>query len=249
LTDIEWQNPTVCEGWSVKDVAQHILADDLSYLSRHRDKEGITFVTESWDELISLINQQNETWVQATRRLSRKMLLSLLKFSGDQFADYIQTVPLYDGTHPVSWAGKQNAPMWLQVARELTEYWMHHQHICEAVGRDSLKNRKFLLPVLSTFMYALPRTYSEIKAPIDSVVKVHITGEADNTWVLIQQENQWSLYADTPLPPTGLVTLTGDTAWRLFTKGISSQEAQAKSTVAGDIELGNVCFSTVAILA
>jgi uncharacterized protein (TIGR03083 family) len=37
LTAKEWAAPTVCPGWSVKDVAAHLLGGDLSELARGRD--------------------------------------------------------------------------------------------------------------------------------------------------------------------------------------------------------------------
>ncbi len=33
LTDDEWARPTACAGWSVKDVALHILGGDLGNLA------------------------------------------------------------------------------------------------------------------------------------------------------------------------------------------------------------------------
>jgi uncharacterized protein (TIGR03083 family) len=33
----QWQAPTVCLGWSVKDIALHLLGDDIGLLSRRRD--------------------------------------------------------------------------------------------------------------------------------------------------------------------------------------------------------------------
>src|SRR5918999_4565283 len=33
----DWGRPTVCDGWSVKDLVAHLLADDLGLLSRGRD--------------------------------------------------------------------------------------------------------------------------------------------------------------------------------------------------------------------
>ena len=33
----QWQAPTVCPGWSVKDVALQPLGDDIDLLSRRRD--------------------------------------------------------------------------------------------------------------------------------------------------------------------------------------------------------------------
>src|SRR5215207_5058692 len=80
LLDEQWQAPTACTGWSVKDVALHILADEIGYLSNRRDKDGIYFDVKSWDELVEKINQQNDTWVRATRRMSRPILLAQLEF-------------------------------------------------------------------------------------------------------------------------------------------------------------------------
>src|SRR4051812_30649663 len=37
LTAEEWETPTAAPGWRVKDVALHLLDDDLGWLSRGRD--------------------------------------------------------------------------------------------------------------------------------------------------------------------------------------------------------------------
>ena len=37
LSDQEWETPTACAGWSVKDVALHLWGNDLGRLSRGRD--------------------------------------------------------------------------------------------------------------------------------------------------------------------------------------------------------------------
>ena len=39
LTDDEWFSPTQVPGWTVKDLALHILDDDLGWLSRGRDHD------------------------------------------------------------------------------------------------------------------------------------------------------------------------------------------------------------------
>src|SRR5438105_15324329 len=69
LTDEEWERPTVCADWSVKDVALHILGGDLANLSRRRDEfEG--FSPEQGENLISFLNRFNEQWVDVARRFS-----------------------------------------------------------------------------------------------------------------------------------------------------------------------------------
>lgn len=249
LDDDQWQRPTACEGWSVRDVALHILADDMGYLSRHRDRDGITIVTDSWDELIAQINAQNELWVQATRRISRRLLLSLLTFTGTQFQKYLATLDPAQGEYRIAWAGNRPVPMWLQIARELTEYWMHHQHICEAAGVESLKERRFLHPVLSTFVHALPRTYQQVEAAVDTAVKFSVNGAAADSWYIVCEAPGWRLYANTEIAPAATVTMPGDVAWRLFTKGISPEEAAQHTTITGDVALGQVALQTVSILA
>ena len=249
LPDEEWQLPTACEGWSVKDVALHILADDIGYLSRHRDNDGITFVTESFEELVELINQHNDTWVRATRRMSKRLLLSFLQTTGDELHTYLQSIDPSTGSYAVAWAGTQDSPMWLQIARELTEYWMHHQHIAEALNITSLKNRRFLHPVLSIFVMALPRTYQAVDAPDGTVVELHVTGEAEDSWFIQRGSGFWILHNQLDTQPDSTVTLPDDTAWRLFTKGITPEEAEAHATITGDIALGKVLFNTVSIIA
>lgn len=249
LNDEQWSAPTACEGWSVKDVALHLLADDMGYLSRHRDNDGIQFSVDSWEDLLAKINHQNELWVEATRRISRNLLISLLEFTGNQLYEYLETVDLYQLSSPVSWAGNKAAPVWLHIARELTEYWMHHQHICEGAGIQSLKNRRFLHPVLSTFVHALPHTYRDVQAQPDTVVIFTVTGVAADSWQIIRETENWQLYKNSDLSAAARITMDADTAWHMFTKGIDRQILRAKAKIEGDIDLGKIALNTVAILA
>jgi uncharacterized protein (TIGR03083 family) len=249
LSDEEWSLPTICDGWSVKDVAIHILADDIGYLSRHRDNDGIDFSTDSWEELLRAINQQNDIWVRALRRASRRMLISLLEFTGAQFNDFMLSKSDDQGEISVAWAGNQAAPPWLEVAREYTEHWLHHQHICEAVDIESLKSRKYLHPVLAAFMHALPRTYESVHAPENTAIEIRVTGEAEDTWYLIREASAWGLYADTDISPEVVLEIPDDIAWRLFTKGISAEEAREHMMIEGDELLGSFLLQTVSIIA
>ena len=65
LTEEEWSRPTVCAGWSVKDVALHLLGDDVGRLSRKRDSfGGAAFVPQAdadfEAQLVAFINEANE---------------------------------------------------------------------------------------------------------------------------------------------------------------------------------------------
>lgn len=246
-----WHAPTVCEGWTVKDLAAHILADDLNNLSRLRDGFGASsFSTPmSWDELVAFINRQNEEWVRAARRLSPAVLVELLAFSGSHTAAYFRSLDPYEIGVPVSWAGPDPAPNWLHIAREYTERWMHQQQLRDAVGAPGLYARRLFFPVLDTFVYALPRAYQHVAAPDGALVRVRITGDAGGSWSLVRLDGRWQLVDDDVTQPASTITLDQDAAWRLFTKGLTRDAARACTRITGDERLGSIVLDAVAILA
>lgn len=250
LSDVEWQAPTVCTGWSVRDVAAHILGDDFGLLSNMRDKDGRYHKVDSWEALVNLINEQNAVWVAATRRLSRRVLLDLLQKTGAEVHELFLSIDPYQMGSPIGWAGTEPDPMWLHIAREFTEYWTHHQHICEAVGRVSLKEEIYLRAVIATFVHALPRTFGSVSAPTNSLIRFEISNIADLAWDLLREENRWRLYQQTALPASSTIRMSADTAWRLFTKNQDVETIlKAKIQITGDTALGAIILNTIAIIA
>src|SRR5262245_12580961 len=127
LSSTEWEQPTACAGWSVRDVALHLLGDDVGMLSSRRDGyRGVGATIVGWDELVAFINDQNARWVQANRRISPRLLVDLLRLTGEQVSIYFQSLDPDALGGPVDWAGPGPAPIWLDLAREYTERW-HHQ--------------------------------------------------------------------------------------------------------------------------
>ncbi len=246
----EWGLPTVCDGWRVKDVAAHILADDLGRLSRDRDGHTVSFIeTDSWVELIDAINAQNERWVESMRRLSPQIIIELLEFSGERHATHMKALDLDTIGGPVSWAGPDPAPVWFDLAREYTEYWAHQQQIRDAVLKPGLKERSVFGPVLDCYVRALPHTYRGALGPEGTHVRVRISGDAGGVWSLVRDGGQWSLFTDVLGEPTASVTLDQEVAWRVFTRGITPEAARALTVLGGDIGLAATALETVSILA
>ena len=92
----DWEKPTICPGWSVKDIGLHLLGDDIGYLSRARDQFSNPFFQNKdlheWKSLVKNINEANELWVKAAARLSPKLLADLLELTGRQFHEYVQSL-------------------------------------------------------------------------------------------------------------------------------------------------------------
>lgn len=252
LTLEEWERPTLCcPGWTVKDMAAHLLGDHLGILSSQRD--GYAPPTQldlsDWNTLIAFVNQRNDVWVRAMRRLSPHLLGELLATTGAALDDFFRSLDPFLPWTVVSWAGSDPAPAWMGIAREYTEYWMHQQHIRDTVGKPGMKEPRFFAPVLEAFMRALPRTFRDTPAEEGTHVRVVIAGEAGNTWSLVREGTRWSLYRSADAPVTSQVILDAETAWRLFTKGMDVETAAQVAQIEGDRELGRVVLNTVSILA
>jgi uncharacterized protein (TIGR03083 family) len=253
LEEEDWRRPTVCAGWTVRDIGLHLLGDDVGYLSGKRDHFKNPFFAnrdmERWESLVQNINEANELWVRAMQRVSPALLADLLALTGKQFYEYVSSMDLMAMDGAVSWAGPGAAPVWLDIAREYTERWLHQQQIRDAVNRPGLKDRKFFHPVLDTFVRALPHTYRDVTVRDTTAVKLVVTGEAGDVWYLVREVNGWSLYKAVELQAASVVTMDQEICWRLFTKGIDKKRARASCTIEGDIGLGEKVLETVSIIA
>jgi uncharacterized protein (TIGR03083 family) len=249
----QWQSPTVCAGWSVKDIAAHLLADDLGRLSRGRDQySGGGFVwagqRDFTEQLLEYINDVNG--VASARRLSPRLLIDLLRWCGEETQAYFQTLDMFAISEPVTWAGPEPAPVWFDIAREYTERWLHQAQIRDAVKAPQLTEPRLFLPLLDTLVRALPHTFRDIKPSDGTHVLLVISSEgAPLQWSLVREAGRWALFDSAPVAPAACVRMDGDTAWRLFTKGVTKENALARVRIEGDRLLGEKVLDTVSIIA
>ena len=80
-------------------------------------------------------------------------------------------------------------------------------------------------------------------------MKLVISGDAGGEWSLVRGDGKWGLYLDADAEPVATVIIDQETVWRLFTKGISKDEASANATLSGDRSLGVKVLDTVSIIA
>jgi hypothetical protein len=84
LTAEDAGTPTICDGWTVGDIAVHLLGGDLSFLSRNRDRKESKLEDRAggWDDLVSGLDALNESWVSGGRFLSTRLTAELLEVTG-----------------------------------------------------------------------------------------------------------------------------------------------------------------------
>ena len=250
LTPEEWELPTPCAGWSVHDLAAHLLAGDAGQLSIGRDSFEAGLVdSDGWEEFVAAINNLNEQWVESMRRVSPRLLTDLLRSTGEQVNRYLQLLDPYATGPVVGWAGKERAPMWLHVAREYTERWHHQQQIREAVGKPLLMEPGWFAPVLATFVHGLPQSYANCGAPVGTTVRVTISGSSGGLWLVEHTDSAWVLCEDEPLVTDAQLTLDEIDAWKMFTKSIDGDSLASRVLIEGDRDLATRALATVSIIA
>ena len=241
LSTDDWKRSAV-GSWTVKDVASHLLDTTLRRLSAQRDHYFAPLAAT--DGLAAIINQMNANWVSASQRLSPQILIEMLEHYGRVLAAFIGALdPYADAEWSVSWAGEDKSPMWFDIARELTEKWHHQQQIRDAVGAKPLYDLRFFKPVMDTFLRGLPFAYRNTSAATGTAIKFDVQNVTAAT--LVRDDAHWSMNSATP---GTTVSMSGDTAWRLFTKGLGRDEARRRSTITGDATLAEPLFGMLTIV-
>jgi uncharacterized protein (TIGR03083 family) len=241
LSPEEWALPTECPAWTVKGIALHLLGDDLSLLSRQRDKEEPGVVVETtgpeWDGLMASLDRFNERWVEVASFFSPGLLLELLRMSGDWTYRWYTSVDPNELGETIHWMSPTEAqPYWLLAAREYLERWIHNLQIRRAVGRSGLTEERFVAPALATTFRGFPRGWAGVPAEEDATVAFTIT-DASAAWTLQRRDGGWVLHEGAPAQPNALLGFTLESAAHLFSRGLPHTDIQRRIRVEGDTDL------------
>lgn len=247
----EWDAQTVAARWKVRDVAAHLLDTVLRKLSLVRDAWRFeTEKIESPTDVVALVNRLNEEGVTVYRRLSPRVLIDLMKLACEQSASFHESLdPFAPAAFGVSWAGEATSLNWFDTARELTERWHHQQQIRLAVNRPGIMTPELYHPVLDCFLRGLPHLYRKTGAPVGTLLLVEITGECGGQWLLSRERDRWKLIKESATEPASRVTIPQEIAWRIFTKGIDRDSAQAQIKMEGDPRLAHLVLELTAVVA
>ena len=248
LAPDDWFRVTSAGEWTVKDVAAHLVADDLGRVSSQRDGHSQPWVPAD-EPLKAYIDRRNGEWVTTMRRLSPTVVRCLLEFSGDETQRLFESMdPLALGWN-VSWVGPDPAPNWLDVAREFTERWHHQQQIREAVGAPLLNEPAFLRPVLATFAFALVPPFRDLEAPAGTTVQFSVQGTSGGEWAVIREPAGWALGVGQADLPTASVWMDEDCAWRMYVRSLSREDVAGRSTFGGDVALARRLLEAFALVS
>jgi hypothetical protein len=200
-------------------------------------------------DVTALVDQINEAWVEGAYFLSPRQLIDQLERSGIEYAETLSALDMSAPGIPIDWVAPGPAPVWLDVAREFTERWIHQAQLRDATGRSPFDDRWALYPVFDTFMLALPNALREVEAPEGANVHLTIRGEAGCTWIVRKTADEWAFGSDRGVEPFAALWIDQDDVWRLYTKGISKMDVLPRIEQAGDPAALAAMLGMVTVLA
>ena len=190
-------------------------------------------------------------WTRATQRLSPKVLTELLAVTGKQYIAHLEELnPFNNAIFSVAWAGQETSPNWFHIAREYTEKFLHQQQIRDAVNKPGLMTKELYYPFLDTFMYALPYTFRNTEAAVNTVVSVTVSTDIGGQWNITKKAAGWVLSKGNSTKTShSKVTIDPDTAWKLFSKSWTPEQVADKVKITGDKALGEQVLKMVSVMA
>lgn len=172
--------------------------------------------------------------------------MEFLRITGPQIHEHFASLDPHAIGGPVSWAGPDPAPAWLDIAREYTERWHHQQQIRDAVGKPSPRH---LSPVIQTFVRAFPHSYRDVPAAIGTHVHIVISGPSGGVWSLVRDFEKWRLYLGVSAPAVAEVHVREDDAWKLLSKTLDKETVVRRAAIKGDRRLCAPLFDAVSVIA
>ncbi|WP_448699417.1 maleylpyruvate isomerase N-terminal domain-containing protein [Mucilaginibacter sp. AW1-3] len=251
LTPHEWQMQTVAKLWKVKDVAAHLLDINMRVIS---STDGFTGeappAINSTRDLVDYLNTLNADWVNAMKRVSPQMLILLHEITGPMFCEiYASADMMAKAPFAVDWAGESESKNWMHIAREYTEKFLHQQQIRDAVNKPGLMTPELFYPFIDIFMMALPHTYRDVNADDGTAIQITVTGDIGGTWHLTRFNGKWVLGKNAVQNAAAAITIDPDTAWKLFSKSLRSEQVMDKINITGNQKLGETALGMISVMA
>ena len=237
----DWAASTECPAWSVKGITLHLLGDDLSILSRQRDREPSRVQIEAgsdWDSFFVALDRHNEHWVEAANHFSVPLLLDLLRLSGEETHRWYSTVDPDLLGEPIPWIGPHPAPYWLLCAREYLERWIHQSQIRRAVGLGEWFDQRWVHPAVAVAVRGFPAGFEAL--PVAEGSTVTIAFEDGPSWTVRKDGDIWHLYDGSPPEPTVSLTMDPTAAALLFSRGFTKAEVIERLRLSGDSQVGEM---------
>ena len=228
----DWKTPTRCTGWSVQDVASHLIATE-------RMLAGLPLTSHVAPEAPHVrnpIGRFNENEADSRRALpGARVYEEWREVSGVRRAALRAAEPSYFTTETDTPTGR--APMIEFVHLRVLDCWIHEQDVRAAIGPEGNRTGAGLAVTVDRLGRALPMVVGKRAAAGDGArVVVRTTGAVAREWSIVVAGGRAVLDpAATGAPTASLAIDAWDFAW--LATGRAEPAAAGRVRVEGDAAL------------
>ena len=236
LTDEQWDAPTDCPGWSVRDQLSHMIGGEY-WVAGLPTPTAVDPVPE---HVHNPAGEMNEAWIEERRswpgrvvldefvEVTRRRVAELTADSEERFQKL--------GPSPIGEVPYREF-MWVRAL----DCWIHEQDLRRAAGRPGDRDGAAEALTIERTAGAMPFVVGrKVKPPEGSTVVWEVTGPLARTLAVGIEGGRGVLLEAVPTEPSAQLTLDGDTFWRLGSGRIDPGAALAAGSVelSGDPALG-----------
>jgi len=234
LAPADWERPTACPGWSVKDNLAHVIGTEAMLAGRSSPEVELGDVPHVRND----IGRFNEIWVESYRPGPVSAVLDDLRGIVAERRAALAAMSRADfDADAMTPAGPATYGRFMRI--RVMDMWMHEQDIREAMGRPGHlagpAPEQSLAEVSSALGFVVGK---RVAPPPGTTVRIELTGDLAGR-IDIEVTDRARLVEAIEGSPTAEITLPGERFMRIAGGRLSdSDDPQRDVVYAGDATLG-----------
>lgn len=245
LADTDWERPTDCPGWTVRDQLSHLIGIERVLLG-----EGAPpFAGPMPAHVRNPIGELNEAWVADRRRLpGAEVLAEFAEVTGRRLTE-LREMP-GERFEVVGWSPIGQVPYREFMDVRVLDSWAHEQDVRRALGRPGGRGGAGESVTLRRTAGAMGYVVAKKVGAADGITVVwEVAGPLPQTVAVVVEGGRGRLVERAPADPSVRLELDAEVFLRLGLGRVGADELEPGSvTMTGDRELGRRVLGAMAFM-
>jgi uncharacterized protein (TIGR03083 family) len=246
LGEAEWDLPSECPGWTVRDVLSHLIGIERTLLG----EEPPPPLTELPPHVENEIGARNEAWVASRRsRPGHDILLEFRDVTARRLADLrAQPQSRFEQIGP-SPVGEVPYREFMHV--RVMDSWVHEQDIRVATARPGHDSGPAAQLAMDRLCSAMPFVVGkQAGAPDGSAVRFELRGPSERRIDVLVRDGRAKAVTVLDEAPTATLDMASEVFWRLTCGRVDGKAARLAGLVEidGDAELASRVLDSMAFM-